>query len=68
MKILVAEDDTSLRKALVSILAKNQYSVDAVDNGGDALDYLRSGLYDAAVLDIMFQCLRSFIAMKASTW
>lgn len=34
MKILVAEDDTSLRKALVSILAKNQYSVDAVDNGG----------------------------------
>ena len=53
MKILVAEDDTSLRKALVSILAKNQYSVDAVDNGGDALDYLRSGLYDAAVLDIM---------------
>lgn len=53
MKILVAEDDTSLRKALVSILTKSQYSVDAVDNGGDALDYLRSGLYDAAVLDIM---------------
>ena len=57
MKILVAEDDTSLRKALVSILTKSQYSVDAVDNGGDALDYLRSGLYDAAVLDIMMPAM-----------
>lgn len=53
MKILVAEDDTSLRRALISILRKNNYSADAVDNGGDALDYLRSNLYDAAILDIM---------------
>lgn len=53
MKILIAEDDTSLRRALISILQKNYYSVDAVDNGGDALDYLRSDLYDAAILDIM---------------
>lgn len=52
MKILIAEDDVSLRRALVSILQKNNYSVDAVDNGRDALDYLRSTLYDAAVLDI----------------
>lgn len=53
MKILIAEDDTSLRKVLVSILQKNNYSVEAVDNGGDALTYLTSGLYDAAILDIM---------------
>ena len=53
MKILIAEDDTSLRKVLVSILQKNNYSVEAVDNGGDALSYLISGLYDAAILDIM---------------
>lgn len=53
MKILIAEDDTSLRKVLVSILQKNNYSVEAVDNGGDALSYLTSGLYDAAILDIM---------------
>ena len=53
MKILIAEDDTSLRKALVSILQKNNYSVDAVDNGKDALNYLCSDLHDAAVLDIM---------------
>lgn len=53
MKILIAEDDTSLRRALVSILQKNNYSVDAVDNGSDALDYLCSDFYDAAILDIM---------------
>ena len=53
MKILVAEDDSSLRRALVLMLEKNNYSVDAVDNGKDALEYLRSGFYDGAVLDIM---------------
>lgn len=53
MRILVAEDDTSLRRALTSILQKNNYSVDAVDNGGDALDYLCSDIYDVAILDIM---------------
>ena len=53
MKILIAEDDSSLLKALSSILKKNNYSVDAVDNGGDAFDYLVSGTYDAAILDIM---------------
>ncbi len=53
MRILIAEDDSSLRRALVSILQKNRYTAEAVDNGGDALDYLLSGLYDAAILDIM---------------
>ena len=53
MRILIAEDDSSLRRALVSILKRNRYTADAVDNGGDALDYILSGLYDAAVLDIM---------------
>lgn len=53
MKILIAEDDESLRHALVTMLSKNNYAVDAVNNGGDALEYLRSDIYDAAVLDIM---------------
>ena len=53
MKILIAEDDASLRRALTILLQKNNYTVDAVDNGGNALDYLCSGQYDAAILDIM---------------
>ncbi len=53
MKILIAEDDCSLLRALTSILQKNNYSVDGVLNGGDALAYLESGDYDAAILDVM---------------
>ena len=57
MKLLIAEDDASLKRVLVSILQKNNYSVDAVDNGIDALDYLETGLYDGAILDIMMPSL-----------
>ena len=53
MRILLAEDERSLSRALVAIFQKNNYSVDAVYNGEDALVYLQSGNYDVAVLDIM---------------
>lgn len=53
MRILLAEDEKTLSKALVKIFEKNNYSVDAVFNGEDALTYIESGNYDAAVLDIM---------------
>lgn len=57
MKILIAEDDDSMRRALETLLRRNNYTVDAVDNGGDALDYLCYGSYDAAVLDVMMPCM-----------
>lgn len=53
MKLLLAEDDASLRRALLALLEKASYSVDAVGNGEDALEYLRAGQYDGAILDIM---------------
>ena len=53
MRILLAEDEKALSKALVKILEKNNYSVDAVYDGEDALAYIESGNYDAAVLDVM---------------
>lgn len=53
MRILLAEDEIALAKALVRIFENNNYSIDAVHNGQDALDYLEAGNYDAAVLDIM---------------
>ena len=40
MRLLLAEDEKSLSKALVAILEYNHYSVDAVYDGADALDYL----------------------------
>ena len=53
MRILLAEDEIALAKALVKIFEANNYSIDAVHNGQDALDWLEAGNYDAAVLDIM---------------
>lgn len=44
----------NLSDALVTVLKHHNYSVDAVYNGQDALDYLTEGdNYDGAILDIM---------------
>ena len=53
MKILFAEDDRDVSKAVTHLLQRNNYTVDPVYNGRDALDYLTGGDYDAAILDIM---------------
>lgn len=53
MRILIAEDEVSIAKALKVLLEKNKYSVDAVFDGEDALDYMLSTDYDAVVLDVM---------------
>ena len=53
MRLLLAEDEKELSRALTAILKHNNYSVDAVYNGQDALDYIETGLYDGVILDIM---------------
>ncbi len=53
MRVLLAEDEKALSKVIIKILEKNNYSADAVYDGAAALEYLESGCYDAAVLDIM---------------
>lgn len=53
MRLLIAEDDKDISKALVVILGKNNYSVDAVYNGRDAYEYAIIGNYDGIILDIM---------------
>lgn len=53
MRLLFAEDERSLSKAIRTILEKNRYSVDTVFDGEEALAYLESGNYDGAILDIM---------------
>jgi len=64
MRILLAEDERPLARALVKILEKNNYSVDAVYNGEDALAYLESGNYDAAILDIMMPLMDGITLLK----
>ena len=53
MRILIAEDEVSIARALKVMLEKSKYTVDMVHSGTDALDYIRATIYDALVLDIM---------------
>lgn len=53
MRLLIAEDDRDISKALVMILEKNNYSVDSVFNGKEAYEYAVSDNYDGIILDIM---------------
>ena len=53
MRILLAEDERSLSRAIVALLEKNNYSADAVYDGAEALEYLAAENYDAVILDIM---------------
>ena len=64
MRLLVAEDERSLSKALTVILEKNKYSVDAAYDGEDALDYLSVGQYDGLILDIMMPKMDGITVLK----
>ncbi|MCD7741340.1 MAG: response regulator transcription factor [Ruminococcus sp.] len=64
MRILLAEDEKELSNALVAILKHNNYSIDNVYNGDDALKYATTGKYDIIVLDIMMPGLSGIEALK----
>ena len=64
MRLLVAEDERSLSKALTVILEKNKYSVDAAYDGEEALDYLSVGQYDGLILDIMMPKMDGITVLK----
>lgn len=64
MKILLAEDEKSLSKALTVILQKNGYRVDAVYNGKEALEYLEMETYDGVILDIMMPVMDGMTALQ----
>ncbi len=53
MRLLIAEDDNDIRKALIALLQKNNYTVDGTDNGSDAYMFASQGQYDGIILDIM---------------
>ncbi len=64
MRILLAEDEKELSNALVTILQRNGFSVDAVYNGEDALDYLEADNYDGVILDIMMPKVDGLSVLK----
>ena len=64
MKLLLAEDEKDLSKALVTILKHSNYSVDAVYDGAEALDYIMNDEYDGIILDIMMPKMDGLTVLK----
>jgi two-component system, OmpR family, response regulator MprA len=53
MKVLVVDDEPSVRSALQRALALERYDVQLAEDGQQALDTLAEGVVDAIVLDVM---------------
>lgn len=65
MRLLLCEDERSLSHAIVTILEKSNYSVDAVYDGEEALEYANTGNYDGIILDLMMPKLDGMSVLKA---
>ena len=64
MRLLIAEDDPKLLKALVHIFQTDHYVVDGVCDGVAAYDFASTGEYDGLVLDIMMPGLDGVTLLK----
>lgn len=64
MRILLAEDEKSLSKALKAILTKSNYSVDCVFDGEEVVLYAMASEYDLVIMDIMMPKQNGISALK----
>lgn len=64
MRLLLAEDERELSKALSTILKHNLYTVDTVFDGEEALAYIENGNYDGVILDIMMPKIDGISVLK----
>ena len=52
VRVLVVEDDRTLREELSRLLSRQGYAVDSADNGRDGLFVAREYPLDAAIIDL----------------
>ncbi|MBQ1862847.1 MAG: response regulator transcription factor [Clostridia bacterium] len=64
MKVLLAEDEKRMNRALCEIMRQEGYDVISVDNGEDALYEAESGIYDLIVLDVMMPGMNGYSVAK----
>ncbi len=64
MRLLLVEDEKSLSRAVKAILEKNNFSVDAVYDGVEALEYLETDNYDGAIMDVMMPRMDGITALR----
>lgn len=64
MRLLVAEDERELSNALFAVLRHNNYSIDRVFSGSEALDFAMTGNYDGVIMDIMMPGMSGLDVVK----
>ncbi len=64
MRILYAEDEKAINEAVTEILIKNNYAVDSVYDGAEALEYISVTEYDIIVLDLMMPKMDGLTVLK----
>ena len=64
MRLLLEEDEKEMTNAVCAVLKHEHFSVDAVYDGQDAYDYLETGEYDGAILDIMMPKMDGITVLK----
>lgn len=65
MRLLLAEDEKDLARALEAILTHHKYMVDVVHDGQDALYYAQTQEYDGLILDVMMPKKSGFEVVEA---
>jgi CheY-like chemotaxis protein len=53
LRVLIADDDRAVRSLLVTVLTRQGYAVDSVQNGAEAIQKLAASEYFAILLDLM---------------
>ena len=64
IKILVVEDEKDLNNIITKHLKKNNFSVDSVFDGEEAIDFLEYGSYDLVILDVMMPKMNGYEVVK----
>ena len=64
LKILLADDEKELSRAIATILKYSNYEVDIVFNGKEAIDKLKENIYDLIILDVMMPVMDGIQALK----
>ncbi|MFL5300160.1 MAG: response regulator [Anaeromyxobacteraceae bacterium] len=65
MKVLIADDDQTIRALLTDMLLDLGHAVVAAENGADAVDLCARELPDAVILDFLMPKLSGLDALKA---
>jgi two-component system response regulator AtoC len=69
-RILVVDDDESVRKSFAAILEENGYIVDTAESGKEAIEKSHKSFYNAALIDIRLPEMEGttlLTAMKETT-